>query len=403
MTFPAIGALDYGVLPPEINSGRIWAGPGSASLQASAVAWQTLAAQLGSSTAAFQSVLEALTGAAWLGPSSISMAASAAPYVVWMMATAAQCEQAAAAAAQAAMVFEAAHAGVVPPPLIEANRNLLVTLVNTNFMGFNTGAIAATEGEYDHMWGQDATVMYGYSADAAGLTGTLVPFVPPAPMTDPSGLATQAASVAQASGQAAGQAGQHAAEATQGAAMPAGMDAQSMVSMAPQLMGMFPQMLQSLAQPAMQGFSAPLQSMGQFQSLLSPFMSMVSNPGMLGGVNAAGATGPAAALSGGLGAGLSGLGGGGGGLGAISAGLGGAGRLGGLSVPATWAASAQQSGTSTAVLTTATAPATAAPAAASGGGATGMAPMGAMGGRESGDAASGPRYGTPIRVLPRPR
>ena len=162
MTFPAIGALDYGALPPEINSGRIWAGPGSASLQASAVAWQALAAQLGSWAAAVQAALDALTGDVWQGPSSLTMAASAAPYVVWMMATAAQCEQAAAAAASAATAFEAAHAGVVPPPLIEANRNLLITLVNTNFMGVNSGAIAATEGEYDQMWGQDAAVMYGY-------------------------------------------------------------------------------------------------------------------------------------------------------------------------------------------------------------------------------------------------
>ncbi len=401
MTFPAIGALDYGALPPEINSGRIWAGPGSASLQASAVAWQALAAQLGSWAAAVQAALDALTGDVWQGPSSLTMAASAAPYVVWMMATAAQCEQAAAAAASAATAFEAAHAGVVPPPLIEANRNLLITLVNTNFMGVNSGAIAATEGEYDQMWGQDAAVMYGYSADAAGLTGTLIPFTPPAPMADPGGVAGQAAAVAQAGGQAAGQAGQHAAEAAQqSAALPAGMDSSTMLSMGPQLMGMVPQLLQGLAQPAMQGFSAPLQSMGQVQSLLSPFLSMVSNPGMLGGLGA-GTAGPAAL--GGLGAGLPGVGGaGGGGLGAVSAGLGGAGRLGGLSVPPTWAASAQESGTATAVLTGAPAPAGAAPATA-GGGTGGMAPMGALGHRDSGDGACGPRYGTPVRVLPRPR
>src|SRR6185503_5405774 len=76
---------DYGGLPPEINSGRIWAGPGSAALVESAAAWQALAAELGSAGAAMKAVLEAL-GTSWLGPSSMTMAAAAAPYVAWMLA-----------------------------------------------------------------------------------------------------------------------------------------------------------------------------------------------------------------------------------------------------------------------------------------------------------------------------
>ena len=92
----AVGG-DYGVLPPEINSGRMWAGPGSASLVESAAAWQALAAELGSSGLAMQAVIEAL-GTSWLGPSSMTMAVAAAPYVVWMLAMAAQCQEAAVAA-----------------------------------------------------------------------------------------------------------------------------------------------------------------------------------------------------------------------------------------------------------------------------------------------------------------
>ena len=101
---------DYGGLPPEINSGRIWAGPGSAALVESAAAWQALAAELGSAGLAMQAVLEAL-GTSWLGPSSMTMAVAAAPYVAWMLAVAAQSQEAAVAAGQAAMAFEAAHAG----------------------------------------------------------------------------------------------------------------------------------------------------------------------------------------------------------------------------------------------------------------------------------------------------
>ena len=293
----AAAGLDYGFLPPEINSGRMWAGPGSGALAASGAAWQALAADLGSAGAAMQAVVEALTGTSWLGPSSMTMAAAAAPYVVWMLATAAQCEQAAMAAAQAAMAFEAARAGVVPPAEIEENRERLRVLIATNWpFNQNAAAIAATEADYDRMWSQDATVLYGYAADAAGVTGSLVPFVPPAPSANPAGFATQAAAVADAGGTAAGNSAQKASAAgMQAAALPGGVDAQTMLSMGPQLMGTIPQVLQGLAQPAMQGLSAPTQGLGQFQSLLSPFMGMMSNPGLMGGL-AADAV-PAAAAS----------------------------------------------------------------------------------------------------------
>ena len=279
MTLPALAPPDYAVLPPEINSGRIYAGPGSSSLAASAAAWQALAAQLGSTASAFQAVVNGLAAGAWQGPSSVSMASAAAPYVAWMTATAGQAEQAAASAAQAASAFETARAGVIPPPVIEANRDTLETLIATNFLGVNTPAIAATEAAYQEFWAQDASVMYAYSADAAALTSSLVPFTPPPPMTDPAGFAGQAAAVAQASGQAAGQASQQAAAVSQQtSSLPAGMDAQTMLTMGPQLMSIVPQLLQGLAQPAMQTLSGPLQGVGQFQSLLSPFMSMASTP-----------------------------------------------------------------------------------------------------------------------------
>ena len=388
----------YGLLPPEVNSGRMWAGPGSASLMASATAWQTLAAELGSSGAAFQAVIEALASTSWLGPSSITMALSAAPYVVWMIATAMQCEQAAIAAAQAAAAFEAAHAGVVPPPQIAENRTRLAALIATNAFGINAMPIAVTEGDYDRMWGQDATVMFGFSSDAAAVTGSLVPFTSPMPTTNPAGLVSQAAAVGQASGEAAGNVSQNVASAGTQVSGMGGAEAQSMLSMGPQLMGMIPQVLQGFSQP-LQGLGSPLQSLGQFQGLLSPFMGMLANPG-LGGLGAGGATSAVTSAPGALGGGMGGLGGGGGG-GAVSAGLGRAGSLGGLSVPATWAASSQSGGGATPVsMTGAGAPQAAAPA--SGGAGTGMAPMSAMGGR-GGEGGSGgePRYGTPVKVLPR--
>jgi PPE-repeat protein len=76
------------------------------------------------------------------------MAAAAAPYVAWLQATGAQAAQTAAQGYAAAAAYEAAFAMTVPPPVIAANRALLMALIATNFFGQNTPAIAATEAHY---------------------------------------------------------------------------------------------------------------------------------------------------------------------------------------------------------------------------------------------------------------
>jgi PPE-repeat protein len=75
--------------------------------------------------------------------------------------------------------------------VIAANRSLLMALIATNVLGQNTPAIAATETQYAEMWAQDAATMYGYAGSSASAT-TLTPFTPPAPTTNPGGLAGQA-------------------------------------------------------------------------------------------------------------------------------------------------------------------------------------------------------------------
>ena len=121
--------LDFGALPPEINSGRMYAGPGAGSMLAAAAAWNGLAAELQSAASSYGSVISALTSGPWLGPSSTAMAAAAAPYVAWMGATAGQAELAATQAQAAAAAYAAAFAATVSPPEIAANRAQLMTLV----------------------------------------------------------------------------------------------------------------------------------------------------------------------------------------------------------------------------------------------------------------------------------
>jgi len=220
-------ALDFAMLPPEVNSGRMYSGAGSGPMLAAASAWCGLAAELRSTALSYGSVLSALTGEEWHGPASAAMAAAATPYVAWLATTAEQAEQTAAQAEAAAAAYEAAFAETVPPPVITANRAQLMALIATNILGQNTPAIAATEAQYAEMWAQDAAAMYGYAASSAAAT-QLSQFIEPQQATNPGGVATQSAAVAQA------------------VATPAGTQ-QGTLS---QLMSALPTTLQGLSSPA---------------------------------------------------------------------------------------------------------------------------------------------------------
>jgi PPE-repeat protein len=187
--------FDFGALPPEINSGKIYSGPGSAPLLAAATAWDALASELQTTAASYASTIGELT-TSWQGPSSAAASSAAAPYTAWLSSTAAQAEQTASQAQAAAGAYEAAFAASIPPPVIAANRAALALLVATNFLGQNTPAIAANEATYAEFWAQDAVAMYGY-AGAATTASQLTPFTAAPATTNDTGQATQSASTAQ--------------------------------------------------------------------------------------------------------------------------------------------------------------------------------------------------------------
>ncbi|WP_231111261.1 PPE family protein, SVP subgroup [Mycobacterium avium] len=191
----------------------MYAGPGSGPLMAAAAAWDEVAAELGIAASGYHSVIAELTSGPWVGPASLSMVSAITPYVGWLSAVAAQAEETASQGRAAAAAFEAAFAMTVPPPVIAANRVLLATLVATNFFGQNTPAIAATEAQYMEMWAQDAAAMYGYAA-ASQTASTLSPFAAPPNTTAPEGESDQAAAVAQAAAEPAGNSAQTAAQAS---------------------------------------------------------------------------------------------------------------------------------------------------------------------------------------------
>jgi PPE-repeat protein len=326
--------MDFGALPPEINSGLMYAGAGSGPLVAAAAAWEGLASELGSAAASYRAVVSDLTGGPWVGPSSVSMAAAAAPYAGWMTTTAAAAEQTASQLASAVAAYEAAFVATVPPPVIAANRALLAALVATNIVGQNTPAIAATEAHYAEMWAQDAAAMYGYAGASAAAT-TVTPFTSPPPTTNPAGTVTQATAAATGTTQ----------------------------STLAQLLSQVPSTLQSLASggsfngaaaistllstPANQ-FIEPLVGAlggdavflfgpmivgGSVLGLLSPLLSLVGEAPVAAVSAVSGVPGGAlGTLAGSYGSGLGGAG--------VSAGLGGAAAVGGLSVPQSWGTAA---------------------------------------------------------------
>ncbi|WP_264990885.1 PPE family protein, partial [Mycobacterium kiyosense] len=80
--------MDFGALPPEVNSARMYSGPGSGPMLAAATGWDELAIEMGSAATSYAAVIARLTALSWYGPAATWMASAAAPYVTWMSTTA---------------------------------------------------------------------------------------------------------------------------------------------------------------------------------------------------------------------------------------------------------------------------------------------------------------------------
>lgn len=309
--------MDFALLPPEINSVRMYVGPGSGPILAASAAWDGLAGELEMALASYSSAVTGLA-AHWQGPSSVAMTTAAAPYLQWIGTTAAQAEQTAVAAKAAAVAYETAFVATVPPPVIAANRSLLMSLVATNFLGQNTPSIMATEAIYLEMWAQDAAAMFGYAGAAATATTALTPFTAPQPNTNPAGLVGEAGA------------------ATQAESSSAASNVQAVLS---QLSSAASGPLSTLVPSTTDGSSLLSSGASVGMSVGSLLPSLSSATGVDGGVTAllpgtSGGVGSATAMlssTGSTGIGSS--------TGSVAAAMNRAVPLGGLSVPQTWATS----------------------------------------------------------------
>jgi PPE-repeat protein len=241
--------MDFAMLPPEINSARMYAGPGAGPMLAAASAWDALAVELQSTATSYGAAISELTGGPWLGASAAEMTAATTPYLNWMTTAAEQAEQTATQARAAAAAYETAFAMTVPPAVIAANRSLLMALIATNVLGQNTAAIAATEVDYAEMWAQDATAMYGYAGSTAAAS-TLTPFAAPPATTNPAGGIQQA-----------------------------GAAAQSVVSNGSRMLTLIPQALQGLAATAQQAAADPADLLQLLPLLTVPLTAAAATVG----------------------------------------------------------------------------------------------------------------------------
>lgn len=171
--------MNFAALPPEINSGRMYDGPGSGSMTEAATAWERLATRLYTAAADYHAVTAKLA----------AMTEAAAPYIDWLTATAAYAEHAATLAAAAARSHETALAAVVAPPVIDANRALRRSLAIRNCLGQTSPAIADAEADYEQMWARNADAMHAY-AGASAVASTVTPFTSPPPAAVPANPGT---------------------------------------------------------------------------------------------------------------------------------------------------------------------------------------------------------------------
>ncbi|HWY01226.1 MAG TPA: PPE family protein [Mycobacterium sp.] len=344
--------LDFAALPPEVNSALMYAGPGSGPMLAAAAAWDGLGSELSLTASAYGSVISDLV-AVWLGPSSIAMAAAAAPFVSWLSASAGQAEATGMQAMAAVAAYEAAFAMTVPPPVIAANRALLMALIATNFFGQNTPAIMATEAQYMEMWAQDAAAMYGYQG-AAQAAATLAPFAVPPLTTVAAGLDAEAQAAAQAAQTPAGTAAQTASQMSSllGSQLSSVMSTQLTTATAPNLVQGLASTASSMSSSSSTSPLSSLTTLMSSSSALTSGMSLVSGMSSSGSMSTSGISmSPVASVFGNqfqtLGYTLgNGFGSGTGVFAApgmsstVTAGVGRAASVGMLSVPQSWASSA---------------------------------------------------------------
>ncbi len=385
--------MNYLLNPPEVNSTLIYTGPGPSPFLAAAASWDAVSAELSSAGENYESVLSALTSLEWQGPAAAAMNAAAQQYQAWLQTTAEQTRQVAMQARTAAAAYEQALTATVPPMAVAANRIQRAALAAANYVGQNTAAIAALDGQYADYWAQDIAAMSGYDASAAAAR-QLPTFSSPNPATDGSGLAAQHGAVAAANTSAAGSA----STSSVLSGLSGSASALPTASVPGLGGGIVPDDFTVLDE-VLTVFAAT-NSTNSVTQVATNSIGAMNNLGILPNLGAAAEEVPAAVAEAPLGGATASLGGAGlgAGLGEVSATFAHAGTIGPMSVPASWSAPSTSSVAALEPAGMTTLPGTEEAAASGYPGYPGM--PGAV--QRSFGVGAPPRYGTRLTVMARP-
>ncbi|WP_078358262.1 PPE family protein [Mycobacteroides chelonae] len=351
---------EWGALPPEINSGRLWGGVGAATMIAGGGAVDVLSGLLFATGAAGLAVNSA-QGVSWAGDTGTVAAAAQLPHLAWEPSTGGMLTAAAQLIKAAGAAFEKARMATPTPAEIAFNQSTHVALQQANIpaLGMLTPLIVENRTQYfGDYWVRSGANMYSYMAESAATAGALPPPPPPPPSTANAGLPSGPGPMPDGAAKLMSPSG-----GMQGMSQmlsPMMSSVQSVGQMPSQFMEQFTKLPQEFAQPIMQAGQ-------QLTSMMSGFGggpgagSWASMPPM--------GQGPVAAQFGSAAAGSGGGGFGGGGLGA------------GLRSPSAWSSTLNASSVSsqtadgTGVSRFAEARAASAPAGGGSGGGGMLAPM----------------------------
>lgn len=179
-------------MPPELNTGRLMAGAGSAPMLQAAAGWEALAISLETQADELAASLATLTST-WSGSASERAVSATMPMVAWLRTVSLQAHKRSAQALAQANSYNLAMATTPPLAEIEQNHITHAVLEATNFLGINTVPIGINEFDYFvRMWNQAAAVMDAYQAETA-MNIMFEPIMPMKPIVMP-GVGESAAS-----------------------------------------------------------------------------------------------------------------------------------------------------------------------------------------------------------------
>lgn len=174
-------------LPPEINSGNMYAGPGLLPMIVAAIHWYEFSSVMDSFTLSFDEMLKAIREE-WSGPVVEQVLDAAAPFRDWLQDLGDEAYETFEQIGNINHAYVYAYGAVVPPQQIDANRASTDTLCEENEFGQHNAAIAALEEEYQKFWAQDVETMKWYRRRLSDALSSLTPWEPPPRIVDETGF-----------------------------------------------------------------------------------------------------------------------------------------------------------------------------------------------------------------------